>query len=1399
MKNFDGALGFDAYIADTDFNKTIASMNRRIESLSNKTLSETDRMGLGFRNLSTVVAGAIAGMGLAQLPGQIVKVRGEFQQLEIALNTMLGSKSKADKLMGEIIQTAATTPFGMKDLASGTKQLIAYGSAAETVMGEIRMLGDVASGVTQPIGDLIYLYGTLRTQGRAYAVDIRQFAGRGIPIYAELAKVLKINEDQVISFVEAGKVGFKEVEQAFRNMTGVGGMFNNLMDAQSKSIPGLIERLKDGIDVAFNEIGTANQGTIEEVIKGATVVVENYEKIIDVLKVVVATYGTYRAALMLTAATEKLSGTARLIFFHAQLAKATGVSTVAAYAHATALGVQTKAQAALNTVMAVNPFVAGATAAVALASAIWYLSDSTTAQEKAQEALNESTKEAEARKEELSAKTSKLASVIRDETQTRYAQTKAFSELKKLYPEILAQMQMYEFKALSAADAQKMFNAALDEMGKAGLKSNFDAAVKKVSELEQRLKNLNDSNSGTGGLTVAIEKTRKELEAARIESEKLGQQIKEEERLGWLANATNEEKLKYYNDQVEAKKKERDELEKIAQGADAIKKIFAEMSLLGINKEIGDLLGNVNSLNSQLGGKPLVDGGNKAYWEKIKKDAEESRDSLGIGQKGSAEWKKLSAEIENADKKLQAYSSTVKRSKKADEVFLPTSLKGLEQAAQKARDIMERLPGTDQAGIKKQQEIIIQAEKRIAEIRKSIAVKSFEEEIAEKQKQYELFERWVQYAGKDAAKAQFSGLLANGASYADYLNAEIEKLTNKGLSSGYSDEDLKQLDSLKSLFNDFTGAISPMEKFQKTLDDARESAGSLTEEIIRLKEIQAGLNPADNSSSGYEKRSLVQQRLNEAEKERRYLLGDFLRSVAGSEERRLSIEKKYADLRADLDARTADKKAAGYLKALKRIDDAEKKELEEDKDEAAQKSKEYKAFVKVLEKQQDELKKIDIENARENFKRFTENLDKESDEYKKHYKDLEQLEKDFANQKIANLNAVANAASDIGAVMNNMGGDWAGVGQVITAASDQIRGFAKVMSEIGTDKSEGFSLKNITSIIGLITQAISAVFDIIKKSESALDDFKTNAYNFRTEDALLSNRNIGGNYSDNPFLTDYSGMIKAGVDQYSDAMKQYNDAIAMLDHGNAITGYRTGLLVRKSKKFITDDLLKVYPNLVDEAGNLNRELAQTLISTNQVGETTKALLQTAIAWADQVEAASDQIIDSVMNMTGVIGNDLTDAMVNAFKAGEDGAKAMSDVLGGVIESFVKNTVLVDILRPILDEFNKGVQESYRLGGDGTILDDIMKLNSQLPDAYNIASEVMTGIKQMGKDNGMNIFSSEDDSSQSKSGLQGAIKGMTEETASVLVGQFNAIRIYQADMAGNTGSSGISVGEFTHRF
>ena len=150
------------------------------------------------------------------------------------------------------------------NLASGYKQLLAYGIGADKVNESLIRLGDVASGIGAPLNDIVYLYGTLNASGRVATIDIRQFAGRGIPIYEELAKVLGVAKDKVNELVSAGKVSFEHVEQAFKNMTSEGGRFDNLMAKQSASIVGLKANLGDAVDTARNDLGKKLQPLFEK-------------------------------------------------------------------------------------------------------------------------------------------------------------------------------------------------------------------------------------------------------------------------------------------------------------------------------------------------------------------------------------------------------------------------------------------------------------------------------------------------------------------------------------------------------------------------------------------------------------------------------------------------------------------------------------------------------------------------------------------------------------------------------------------------------------------------------------------------------------------------------------------------------------------------------------------------------------------------------------------------------------------------------------------------------------------------------------------------------------------------------------------------------------------------------
>ena len=286
----------------------VRKLNREYKEFSQSAGNANGGINLLSSSLQRTVAELGGLMAIRQFSKDVLDATGRMQQLQVQLTTILQDKAKADALIQEVTQFAAKTPFNLDDVAAGTKQLLAYGSSAETVVDELSMLGDVAAGLQIPIGQLIYLYGTLRTQGRAMTVDIRQFAGRGIPIYEELAKVLGVSKDEVSKFVTEGKVGFAQVEQAFKNMTSEGGKFYNLMENSAGIWPQRISNIQDKLFQKLNDFGSKYKEVFEFGIGTADELVEHLDDIIAMIGSIIAAYGAYRAAVIALAAAHKIAG-----------------------------------------------------------------------------------------------------------------------------------------------------------------------------------------------------------------------------------------------------------------------------------------------------------------------------------------------------------------------------------------------------------------------------------------------------------------------------------------------------------------------------------------------------------------------------------------------------------------------------------------------------------------------------------------------------------------------------------------------------------------------------------------------------------------------------------------------------------------------------------------------------------------------------------------------------------------------------------------------------------------------------------------------------------------------------------------------------------------------------------
>lgn len=469
-----------------------------IQSEMRRTAKVAEESGTGLDKFADRLGKLAASMGLAfgakELVQNLVKIRGEFQQLDVAFRTMLGSAEKADVLMSQLVRTAATTPFDLQGVAQGAKQLLAYGIAAEDVNDTLVRCGDVAAGLSIPLNDLVYLYGTTMTQGRMFTQDLRQFQGRGIPIAEELAKVLGTTTDKLGDMVTAGRVTSDVFQQAFNNMTSAGSRFGGLMDEQSKTITGQISNIEDAIDVMFNKLGQQSEGIINTTLSGVSYIVEHYEQFGRMLLGLVATYGAYKTAVMAVAAAQ-------------------GWATAAEAIHYNWLVLVERAQKLLNATMLSNPYVLVATAIAGVVAALASMKTEAELVQEATEKYDEEKQKAIEKEEEHRQKIEELTQIASEEATSTTARRDALFALEQYYPQIFKKYRT-EYDVLKNIKTIKEEIAALD--GKNSIKNVATEAAKvnkRIAELENKR-----TITGVDGKKITVESRLTWEEKAELKS-----------------------------------------------------------------------------------------------------------------------------------------------------------------------------------------------------------------------------------------------------------------------------------------------------------------------------------------------------------------------------------------------------------------------------------------------------------------------------------------------------------------------------------------------------------------------------------------------------------------------------------------------------------------------------------------------------------------------------------------------------------------------------------------------------------------------------------------------------------------------------------------------------------------
>lgn len=443
----------------------------------------------------------LGGYGIKELVSQIVRVRGEFQSMQTAIETMVG-KDMADSLMSQLKEMAKISPLTLTDMVDAEKMMLGFNIQAEDTVRYLQALSDISMGDSVKFKSLTLAFSQMSAAGKLMGQDLNQMINAGfnpLQIIAEkTGKSISTLKDEM----SKGAVSAEMVQQAFIDATSAGGKFYQMSENASKTINGQLSMMQDALDNAFNEMGQASEGVIMEGIQLTTTLIQNYETVGKVLVGLVATYGTYRTAVMLaTIATSK--------------------HTIAEVALTNARIIARKAQLLLNAAMLTNPYVAVATVITGLVATMWALSDSTTAAEKAQERFNEEQKNFANQEEERKKKIEELIRVIQDETETEFSKIKAYEELQRYSPALSSAYTREQLAVLNLAEANKELNKERD-------KNSYENILKNIQQWEEKIKSLNASlkNAGQGAPLIASQ-----IESAKANLNKWKSALSEYNRL----------------------------------------------------------------------------------------------------------------------------------------------------------------------------------------------------------------------------------------------------------------------------------------------------------------------------------------------------------------------------------------------------------------------------------------------------------------------------------------------------------------------------------------------------------------------------------------------------------------------------------------------------------------------------------------------------------------------------------------------------------------------------------------------------------------------------------------------------------------------------------------------------
>ena len=1357
MQPQDGVLLFQVRADQSQIQKDVEAIKKQFEQMTNKAVEEGKKQANVWQTLLKGATAYFTLQGAQSFISQMVAVRSQFQQLEISFGTMLKSKEKANELMVQLTDLAAKTPFGLEEVSEGAKKLLAFQVPAEEVTETLRRMGDVASGLGVPMGQLIHVYGQVKAQGKLMTNDLYQFMNAGIPIIAELSKVVGKSETEIKDMVSAGKIGFTEIQAVIKNMTNEGGLFYNLMAEQSKSLGGQISNLRDNFDQMLNEIGKSSEGIVSGAIKGVSFLVENYETIGKLIAGLIVSYGTYRAALIATAAVQQI------------VAARTAGMTVAEMAHYTWLVLVEKAQKLLNLTMLANPYALAAAALVGLAVALWSLKDSTDANAEATERHNQLRKEQANLIDEEKNRISGLISTIQDETKSWNERNKAFLALRNSTDGVLNKYstlnQMLREMSQVLKDINGRYETMNEKMSRDAVKKTNDLIKSKeeqIKKLEEEIKQTASSDRRTA-LRMDIASIRRSIEQDELLKQKQKREVVKndvsnyESALSGKSLEQIQAEKKLINEAYNLRKKQAKDsianhsIAKIDSNNPYLKYDWNELGMF--NEATERQIKLKQQENKQLYDKNKLLADSAKYEKEInalqRKNIKDDKDFADIEQKVKAK--------EEVDKILESKFGYKKSGAKTAKTIKNSLPEFDTEKAQRDhnRQIQDDLFALEEARIKIMQD---GAEKRLAIIQ--LEYDKQEEEIRRRSE-----DQLAAFIETQKAEAEAQGKWKKGQDFdtnTEAINAEKARLAENEkvlLASNAEYQRMQQEQVYKDL----------LEKYQTYTDQRKAIEEKYNADIAALQAKLGADAPQVKKAQDEKARELKKlDILYKKEGTAIAKLFDNLRKKTVKE-----IRQTITDAEAEIDE---------LAKVLNMDDNANvefitnlKQQLEQARDTA---DKSDTAFGKLGTNIKNLFKaKPNTAEWQEAFNGMLSSAQSITGQFGQLGQEFEKLGQSSGNtsleklgRTLQNVGNIINKTLSFAQMGASVGGGWGaligavvglGVGGLEGAAKERLA-HEKKLQEIAQSKinqqneynrllwEEKMLHKENTSIFG--TEDINNALSDLKEYNRLWDDLERRmGFNLkkRYEDAGTSFRSYGYR-SPNRESDDYLGLenIKIATDSYT-----------------------TGAWLWKKSHTEYNSLLSVYPQLINKAGEFDVRLAKSIVNNKEFEGTGKQALQTIIQQYEQA-LESQKKFDEYLNKTfGEMGTSIIDSVVDSLKKGEDAFENFSKSVGNIISKLGKQLMYELFVAKDFKEFQK---KMHKVAGDGNVSSEeyanatanlIAEFSSRMKGKIGEMQQFFKNWNEMSSNLGYNFLN------EQRQAVEKGFTRMSQDSADELNGQF----------------------------